>query len=104
MPSLNNLYQKYRQSIVRIEVRNRHGDLSTGTGLHIGDGLIVTARHVLRETIRIAEIVGDREEEIDRTVISITRDIDKQPLLATAVHYHIDKRIDLAVLETDMET
>jgi hypothetical protein len=104
MASLHNLYQKYRPSIVRIEVSNRYGDVSAGTGFHIGDGLIVTARHVLRETIRVPDIIGDRTEEIDRTLISITRDIDKQPLLATTVHYHIDKRVDLAVLETDMET
>lgn len=104
MASLNNLYQRYRPSIVRIDVRNRHGDSSIGTGFHVGDGLIVTARHVLRETIRTPDIVGSRDEEIDRTVTSITRDVDKKPLLATAVHYHVDQRVDLAVLETDMET
>lgn len=57
MPALRDLYLKYRPCIVRIGVTNAAGGLHTGTGFHIGDGLIVTARHVMRETVKKRSIV-----------------------------------------------
>jgi S1-C subfamily serine protease len=103
MADLHELYLKYKPCIVRVTVTTEAGDLSTGTGFHIGDGLIVTARHVMRETIRKRNIVGESEMEIDRTVESITREIDSQALTMTKSHYHPDNRVDLAVLETNFE-
>jgi len=58
MADLRHLYLKYEPYIVRITVTPK-GGLSTGTGFHIGDGLIVAARHVVQETVRKPDIVGD---------------------------------------------
>lgn len=103
MPALRDLYLKYRPCIVRIVVRTNAGDLSTGTGFHIGDGLVVTARHVLRERFLKPGIVGEVEAERDTTIFSITRDIDGQSLTMSRAYYHGDFRVDLAILETDFE-
>ncbi len=45
--SLKLAYQQTNICVVRITVESQEGDLSTGTGFHIGDGNIVTARHVI---------------------------------------------------------
>lgn len=103
MAELRDLYLKYRPCIVRISVTTADGDLHNGTGFHIGDGLIVTARHVMRETVKTPDIVGEVEVELDRTLEAIIREVDQQILTVTKAHYHSDIKVDLAVLETDFE-
>lgn len=103
MAALRELYLKYRPCIVRISVTSAAGDLHSGTGFHIGDGLIVTARHVMRETVRRPDIIGELDVEVDRTLVGIIREVDQQILTLTKAHYHSDIRVDLAVLETDFE-
>lgn len=104
MSELRDLYLKYKPCIVRITVRCHAGDLHTGTGFHIGDGLIVTARHVMREPGKKPDLIGEVDAEVDRTLESITREIDEQALTVRRVHYHSDNKVDVAVLETDFET
>lgn len=100
---LRDLYLKYRKCIVRIIVGSESGDLHTGTGFHIGDGLIVTARHVLKQTMMKQTISGEELSEVDRRIDSITREVDGQFLTSGSVFYHPDKNVDLAVIETDFE-
>src|SRR2546423_12237238 len=104
MSQLRDLYLKYKPCIVRIVVINHAGDLHTGTGFHIGDGLIVTARHVVQEMVRKPDIVGQIEVWSDRTIESVTREIDGQALAVTNRHHHSDNNVDLVVMETDFES
>src|SRR5258708_6664465 len=103
MADLRHLYLKYKPCIVRIIVITHKGDLHTGTGFHIGDGLIVTARHVIQATLRKPDIVGEVDVQVDMKIDSVTREIDEQALTVRKRHYHSDNKIDLAVLETDFE-
>jgi S1-C subfamily serine protease len=85
MSSFESLYQTYKVCVVRITTRTSKGDLLTGTGFHIGDGYIVTARHVV-EGLTIGEIVGDWAD---------------QKVSVAKIFYPSNHLIDLAVLETD---
>jgi S1-C subfamily serine protease len=103
VPALRDLYLKYRPCIVRISVVSAAGDLRTGTGFHIGDGLVVTARHVIRETVKKPDIIGEVEVEVDRKLQAVIREVDQKILTVTKINYHPDLKVDLAVLETDFE-
>jgi S1-C subfamily serine protease len=54
---MKELYERYKCCVVQITVRTQVGDLTTGTGFHIGDGYIVTASHVVEEHI-IESVAG----------------------------------------------
>ena len=82
---LQNYYTEYKFSIVRITVLDEKGDLCNGTGFHIGEGYIVTARHIV-ENKKTHEIIGhfkSRKHEITGDVIFPA------------------KKLDLALLKTD---
>ncbi|HJT59007.1 MAG TPA: serine protease [Ktedonobacteraceae bacterium] len=72
--------------MVHIIVKNSAGDYANGTGFHIGNGYLVTARHVI-ENHSIEFITGETFSSED---ISIKK-----------VFYPSDPLIDLAVLETN---
>jgi len=40
-------YRRYGCSVAFVEVENKHGDRSIGTAFHVGDGVFVTAKHVV---------------------------------------------------------
>ncbi len=61
------LYERYKYCVVQIAVKSVEGDLASGTGFHIGDGYIVTARHVVENNI-IESIVGNRCAPEDVTI------------------------------------
>lgn len=54
---MKELYERYKCCVVQITVRTQVGDLTTGTGFHIGDGYIVTARHVVEDHV-IESVAG----------------------------------------------
>lgn len=49
------IFARYRPSLVKIVVVNEGDDIDIGTGFHIGDGYIATARHV---------VVGHKKVEV----------------------------------------
>jgi len=87
---MRELYERYKRCVVQITVRTQVGDLATGTGFHIGDGYIVTARRV----------VEDRSiESIAETNSSGTNSF--RNVAIKNIFYPSSSKIDLTVLETD---
>ena len=83
--NLKELYERYKRCVVQIIVRTRSCDLTTGTGFHIGDGYIVTARHIVENhDIQIA-----------------TETYSSRNITIKHIFYPSNAKIDLAVLETD---
>jgi S1-C subfamily serine protease len=86
-PSLDMLFQIYKVCMARITVRDEHGDLGNGAAFHIGEGYLVTARHVIEDG-EIVEAVPEQYALPRQLTISRTFVPD-------------DERVDLAILETD---
>ncbi len=82
---LQAFYTEYKFSISRITVKDDSGDLHNGTCFHIGEGFLVTARHVI-EKKELIEIVGHFESRKHKVEEIILPD---------------DKDLDLAILKTD---
>jgi len=81
------LFRSYKPALVRITVQTPAGDLSAGIAFHIGDGWLVTAVHVLRESA-LQELVSEQLS---------------QKLTVQTVIFNEDDRIDLALIKTDMD-
>lgn len=62
MPSLSprNLFKKYASAVAYISVELPNGDQSIGSTFHVGEGVFVTARHVVdsNKIIEIANTIG----------------------------------------------
>jgi hypothetical protein len=85
-PDLAHLFQLYKVCMARVMVRDANGDLANGAAFHIGDGYLVTARHVIEHgTVELVE-----PEQATPHSVTIARSFVPD-----------DPRIDLAVLETD---
>lgn len=81
------LFRSYKPALVRVTVETPAGDLSTGIAFHIGDGWLVTAAHVLRESA-LQELVS---EQLSHKLTVQTEIFNK------------NDRIDLALIKTDMD-
>ncbi len=82
---MKELYERYKRCVVQITVRTQVGDLATGTGFHIGDGYIATARHVVE----------------DHSIESVAGTYPSRNVTIKNIFYPSSSTIDLAVLETD---
>ena len=103
---LRRIYDDYAAGVAYISVIDKHGDYHTGTGFHIGEGVFITARHVV-ENCKVVEIgttvsqskkFETPETSVNGSVASrifytpqSTRDF-KGPFL------HPDKKIDVAAI------
>src|SRR5579862_1213836 len=85
--NLRNAYIDYSPAMLRVTVKSGPGDLENGAAFHIGNGVVVTARHVL-EGNTLVEMVS----EGSRSAVNVR-----------AIHYHDDPNVDLAVGETDLD-
>jgi V8-like Glu-specific endopeptidase len=84
--ALRRLYQLYKPCVACVVVKDQHGDLHRGAAFHIGNGFLVTARHVV-QSMEIAEVVP---HNYARTPVTVKR-----------IHTPPGEHIDLAILETD---
>ncbi len=79
-------YQLYAPCIAMLESIGADGRIGTGTAFHIGDGYLVTARHVV--------------ENRELTAIEPARYADVS-LDSVQIAYPSDETVDLALLKTD---
>jgi hypothetical protein len=87
--TLHELYSNYNGAVVLMIGENEHGDVASGTGFHVGNGIIVTAAHVACLAKRRI-LAGDHPR-------------GRYELESGATHCHEDETIDLAVIQTDFE-
>jgi hypothetical protein len=58
---VNQLFFKLRSAIIALETTNTSGDHGIATGFHVGDGVVITARHVVEgmRSVRLARSSGN---------------------------------------------
>ncbi|MGV9559861.1 S1 family peptidase [Streptomyces sp. NPDC003522] len=79
-------YSLYKPCLLCVETEGKDGDLGVGTAFHIGDGYLVTARHVI---------------EGRRLVSLIPASYGNVSLESVKAIYPSDPEVDLAILKTD---
>src|ERR1700761_828796 len=75
-PLKTDLFDEYKEALVYIEVRANNGDVSIGSGFHLGEGVIITARHVIE----------------DKKIISLPKGIKVE----SGPFFHDNEAVDLA--------
>lgn len=79
-------YSKYSGAVAYIETRSRDGTVGIGTCFHVGDGVWVTARHV---------VDGREILQIDNLQVRLGRG---PPINWSGPYFHPDDRVDIAAL------
>ncbi|MBV7296398.1 S1 family peptidase [Enterovibrio paralichthyis] len=87
---LQQLYAQYAGAVAYVSVENADGTAGIGSAFHIGDGIFVTAKHVI-ESQTIVEVATTKRVEV-------TRDSDE----VNQNTYHINPRI-LEIIEGPYE-
>jgi len=111
---LRALYQKYSVSMAYIAVEHSNGDEGIGSAFHVGDGVFITARHVV-EGNKILEIAtatntyipleGDAAEKSSLTVRSGDVEFKAHPIMPSKLEiitgplYHQNDEIDIAAFK-----
>ena len=108
------LFQKYAAALAYIEVEDAHGDVHIGSAFHVGEGVFVTARHVLdgytvtkvgsteRAYIRLG---GQEAEEAADFFLTPTESwpihyLDNGEMeIAAGPYFHSDEKVDVAVFK-----
>ncbi|WP_432954177.1 S1 family peptidase [Micromonospora haikouensis] len=80
------IYQSFAPCVLAVETEDTSGDVGIGTAFHVGDGVLLTARHVV-ENRQVLSLIPHRFAEVSRESLRIS--------------YPEDDRIDLAVIESD---
>ncbi|MGI2175762.1 S1 family peptidase [Shewanella ulleungensis] len=67
------LFVKYSNSVAYVEVEKSNGDLGIGTCFHVGEGIFITAKHVVENVkildVKLTEPVAISTEEYFRDVL-----------------------------------
>ena len=96
-----NTFVKFRGAVAYVETVGQGGDLGIGTCFHVGEGVFVSARHVVegRAIVKIGfddwnsgrELLGDDPTQWGDGP-------DDQPILS-GPHFHPDARVDVACFQ-----
>jgi hypothetical protein len=108
------MFEEYASAMVYLEVKNEDGDRKIGSGFHVGEGVFVTARHVV-DKCEVLE-VGMTEhtyvpiENADTATTFISKDGVNQPVhevrngiltLKRGPFLHQDSGVDVAVFQVE---
>lgn len=80
-------YRRFKPCLVAVESIDSEGIVHIGTAFHIGDGYLVTARHVVQ----------------DFTVNRLISELHEREIVAHEYFYPDDENIDLAVIRTNLD-
>lgn len=96
------LYETYAAGVAYVAVKTPEGDERIGTAFHIGEGVFITARHVVqgKEIVEIAtteDAVAEVEKVEGARIMRITHPRGKGELVKGPL-YHSDENVDVAAL------
>lgn len=98
------LYDKYRGAMACVEIENTNGDLGIGSAFHVGEGVYITARHVI-ENNKIKSIIATEDCYVPSDSGTIFIHGDKQKYISqhskkltlkSGPFYHPNDIIDIA--------
>ena len=93
-----NQFAKFRACVAFIETTDAGGTVGIGTCFHVGEGVFVTARHVLQgRTIRV---IGFDDFSANRQLLENPKDWGSKPhgsvSIVSGPHFHKDTSVDVA--------
>jgi S1-C subfamily serine protease len=104
---LRKLYDRYAGSVAYIAVMRKDGTQSMGSAFHIGEGLFITAKHVI-DGNRILEIATTESTLEDINELDESKDIGRylthyagKGSIVGIPFYHPDPNVDIAALRVD---
>jgi len=108
------MIEDYACAMVYIEVKDETGKLDVGSGFHVGEGVFVTARHVVEnlsvQEIGMTESTSVPIENADKSRTFVVRDGVRQPVhdvrngvlrLKRGPYLHRDSTVDVAVFQVE---
>jgi len=84
--AMTSAYQKFRPCVLHVVTRDSEGNEHSGTGFHLGSGIVATARHVVEEMNEVT-LHGPYQD----------------PLVPSRIIYPRDQLVDLALLVTPFD-
>lgn len=108
------LYQKFKRCIVRVVRESDIGDLETGTGFHIGDGYLVTARHLLggrsiavhgpfNQPLQIDRILEPEDPAVDLAVLATDFSLDHYLHRTTIIGFPESQKVDAIPIASTLD-
>lgn len=90
---MNQLFLKIRPAIIALETVNTNGTRGIGTGFHVGDGIVVTARHVVEGMQSVILIASSAKGGKIKETIFATNPLADVALLRTDLDfsYYLEK-------------
>lgn len=92
MPKLRGLFNTYASAVAFVSVETHEGEQSIGSAFHVGEGVFITARHVVQNT-KIRRIATTRRKDDSSGVVVGT--LKQGPL------FHPNDDADVALLIVD---
>ncbi|WP_186260266.1 S1 family peptidase [Burkholderia gladioli] len=95
------IFNHYAPAVAYVEIESPNGDRGIGTAFHVGEGIYVTARHVVEgQTIvginHVVEFPIQASPGVAKPLDEVGDDPNRRQLPRTGPFFHPDPRIDVA--------
>lgn len=97
-------FAESRPCIAYLESTDDDGDIGVGTCFHVGEGVFVTARHVLqgRHDVRVGFDDDSAVHAMGRAAEKRASVILEDLLIVDGPHFHVDSRVDVACFRLNL--
>ncbi|GAA4277563.1 S1 family peptidase [Aquimarina mytili] len=95
-------YNSFGPAVAYVEIENKKGDIEIGTAYHVGEGVFVTARHVvdvrkIKKIGTVKNVMSGPEENGSYTVTAFAGELN----IVSGPFFHSDENVDLACFMVD---